>query len=176
MSQNSSWNNHTSNNYSRWCQQENNREARRDAGRPVQNTTEWDIDAEILWRSKPIEEVEAYYLNTKNCIARMKKSTRGKPRVLIEKKRKWRDGLYKILQAKSKAYSKLQQKTKPSSTPVMRSTSRTSDVAIRREDLPHWGVSSKEDSSDSEDVIVPETPPPQTQIDEEENENESPTL
>jgi hypothetical protein len=95
----------------------------------IPNMAEWDKHQEIIWSKKPITEVESYYLNTKNKIALMKHSARGKPHALIAKKKAWRNGLRGILSSQCPAYSKPQKKpdlqllqAKPKQSTVPRQT------------------------------------------------------
>lgn len=61
------------------------------------NTNDWSKDQEKIWSSKDPVEIERYYLNTHHNIKKMKKSPRGKPTCLIQKKKEWRTGLASIL-------------------------------------------------------------------------------
>jgi len=61
------------------------------------NLNDWSNEQDELWRKKDPIEVERYYLNTHNNIKKMKKSPKGKPTLLIAKKKEWRTGLSNIL-------------------------------------------------------------------------------
>lgn len=68
------------------------------------NYQDWSAQAEELWKSKPIEETERYYINLcsyiKNLAAESERdSTKLKPYALIKKKKLWRNGLRAILAA-----------------------------------------------------------------------------
>lgn len=60
------------------------------------NYAEWNDTARTEWEQRSIEEVESYYINLKNYIARLKKD-RPKPYALLHKKKQWRNGLHAIL-------------------------------------------------------------------------------
>lgn len=60
------------------------------------NYADWGDTARTEWENRPIEEVESYYINLKNYIAKLKKDE-NKPHALIHKKKLWRNGLKEIL-------------------------------------------------------------------------------
>lgn len=78
------------NNYGRLSQQSNER---------AKNYQDWSDETKAEWHAKPICEAESYYINLKGYVATLKKSPRNgiKPRALIAKKKKWRDGLLNLL-------------------------------------------------------------------------------
>lgn len=63
------------------------------------NYLDWNAEQEKIWRNKPLEEVESYYINLKNFCQRMKKEPKGgvKNISLLHKKKQWRDGLFRIM-------------------------------------------------------------------------------
>lgn len=69
--------------------------ADKDAPKP-KNYAEWNDVSRAEWQQRPIEEVESYYINLKNYIARLKKE-HPKPYALLHKKKQWRNGLFEIL-------------------------------------------------------------------------------
>lgn len=64
------------------------------------NYSEWDQDQDTIWRAKPIEEVESYYINLRRYLTNLKfeaNQTGDRPVALIKKKKKWLHGLEAIL-------------------------------------------------------------------------------
>jgi len=69
------------------------------------NLNDWSKEQELIWAKKDLVEVESYYLNTHNNIKKMKKSPKGKPSILIAKKKEWRQGLGQLLVTAVKGYT-----------------------------------------------------------------------
>jgi len=69
------------------------------------NLNDWSKEQEEIWMKKDLVEVEWYYLNTHNNIKKMKKSPKGKPTILIAKKKAWREGLGQLLVTGVKGYT-----------------------------------------------------------------------
>jgi hypothetical protein len=65
------------------------------------NYSEWGPEQDQVWRDKPIEEVERYYLNLQGYIKKLNSEAenegKAKPYALIKKKKLWRNGLRLIL-------------------------------------------------------------------------------
>lgn len=69
------------------------------------NYEPWNPEQATIWNAKSDEDLESYYINTKNTLARLKKQ-QPKYRMLIRKKKAWRDGLAGLLTQRDPDYFK----------------------------------------------------------------------
>lgn len=99
------------------------------------NLNDWSSEQEQHWAMQDLIEVERYYLNTHNNIKKMKKSPKGKPTLLIAKKKEWRDGLGKLLVTGVKGY-KLVHTPRDSSTFAPTSATTVSTIVLNKTETP----------------------------------------
>ena len=131
------------------------------------NTNDWSNEQKSIWEKKDPVEIERYYLNTHMNIKKMKKSPKGKPTLLIRKKREWRTGLANILVTNVEGWKPLHKDGKRTPTvqpnakieamPVTVKTvpiKKTGTSTPTQTPLPSWTISSVDGEGEIEEEDV----------------------
>jgi hypothetical protein len=100
------------------------------------NLNDWSKEQEETWLKKDMIEVERYYLNTHNNIKKMKKSPKGKPTLLIAKKKEWRQGLGTLLVTNVPGYKLVHTPRETSSSVVNSATTALTMLSNSNETPP----------------------------------------